>query len=116
MLSPDRQRLEHMREYCVAISKTIDRYGNSFENYVADPDFQRSICFSIFQVGELSGGLSAEFRQETNSQMPWAAMKAMRNLVVHNYGKVDHAMVWETATSDIPALLHFCDEQLEKGN
>jgi len=40
-------------------------------------------------------------------------MKAMQNLVAHNYGKMDQAIIWETATVDIPALLRFCNEQLE---
>lgn len=40
-------------------------------------------------------------------------MKAMRNLVAHNYGKMDQQIIWETATVDVPALLRFCEEQLE---
>ena len=35
------------------------------EIYAADADFQRSVSFSILQIGELSGGLSAEYRQAT---------------------------------------------------
>ena len=41
-------------------------------------------------------------------------MKAMRNLVAHNYGKMDQSIIWETATIDIPALLQFCEEQLSE--
>ena len=112
MTSPDLQRIKHIRDYCIAIAKTIDRYGRSFEVYSADADYQRSISFSILQIGELSGNLSEEFRQKTADKMPWGPMKAMRNLVAHNYGKADHTIIWETATVDIPALLQFCEEQL----
>ena len=38
----------------------------------------------------------------------------MRNLVAHNYGKMDQAIIWKTATVDFPALLQFCEEQLNK--
>ena len=65
MMSPDLQRIQHIKEYCVAIRKTIERYGNSFEIYATDADFQRSVSFSILQIEELSGGLSAEYRQAT---------------------------------------------------
>ena len=65
MMSPDLQRLQHIKEYCVAIGKTIARYGDSFEIYASDADFQRSVSFSILQIEELSGGLSAEYRQAT---------------------------------------------------
>ena len=111
-MSPDMQRIQHILEYCIAIGKTIERYGKSFEIYAGDPDYQRSISFSILQIGELSGGLSIEFRQKTASRIQWGPMKAMRNLVAHNYGKMDQAIIWETAISDIPVLQQFCEEQL----
>jgi uncharacterized protein with HEPN domain len=112
MMSPDLQRIKHIRDYCIAIGNTIERYGRSFTIYAADPDYQRSICFSILQIGELSSGLSAEYRQATAHRVQWGPMKGMRNVVAHNYGKVDHEAVWETAINDIPALLSFCEEQI----
>lgn len=39
-------------------------------------------------------------------------MKAMRNMVAHGYGKMDRQIIWETATTDIPALKAFRMEQL----
>lgn len=113
MQSPDLQRLKHIFDYCSAIENTISRYGDSFETYLSDLDFQRSLCFSIFQIGELSGGLSEEFRKATSCRIQWGPIKAMRNLVVHSYGKVDHSIVWETARIDIPSLKQFCIEQIE---
>ena len=80
-MSPDLQRIQHIKEYCAAIGKTIERYGNSFEIYAADADYQRSVSFSILQIGELSGGLSAQYRQATANRIQWGPMKAMRNLV-----------------------------------
>lgn len=112
MMSPDLQRIKHIRDYCIAIQETINRYGNSFETYSTDADYQRSVSFSILQIGELSGSLSAEFKQATAHRIQWGPMKAMRNLVAHNYGKMDQSIIWETAINDIPALLQFCNEQL----
>lgn len=112
MMSPDLQRIKHIRDYCIAISETINRYGHSFETYASDADCQRSVSFSILQIGEFSAGLSAEYKQSTANRVQWGPMKAMRNLVAHNYGKMDQSIIWETATVDIPALLQFCNEQL----
>ena len=92
--SPDLQRLEHIRDYCAAIAATISRYGSTFEVFDADEDFQRSVSFSILQIGELSGGLSQEFRQETASHIQWGPMKGMRNLVAHNYGSMSRDIIW----------------------
>ena len=35
MLPPDAQRLAHIRDYCLEIRKTIERYGESFEPLTA---------------------------------------------------------------------------------
>ena len=112
MMSPDLQRIQHIEEYCIAIGKTIARYGDSFEIYAADADFQRSVSFSILQIGELSGGLSAEYRQATANRVQWGPMKAMRNLVADNYGRMEQTKIRETATEDIPPRLQFSEEQL----
>ena len=112
MLSPDLQRVKHIRDYCVEIQKTIERYGAAFETFDHDADYQRSISFSILQIGELSGGLSQAYREATGRRIQWGPMKGMRNLVAHIYGSMDREIIWETATMDIPVLKQFCEEQL----
>lgn len=112
MLPPDLQRIEHIRDYCTAIERTIARYGRSFEAFDTDPDYQRSVAFSILQIGELSAGLSQAFKEETAARVQWGPIKGMRNLVAHSYGTMDREIIWETILEDIPALKAFCDEQL----
>lgn len=112
MLRPDFQRLEHIRDYCDEIQKTISRYGRSFDKFDQDADYQRSVSFCILQIGELSGGLSAEFRQKTADRIQWGPVKGMRNLVAHSYGSMSRDIIWETAITDIPVLRAFCNEYL----
>ena len=112
MLSPDLQRIEHIREYCTAIEQTIFRYGRSLQIFAADGDYQRSVSFSILQIGELSAGLSQAFKEQTASRIQWGPIKGMRNPVAHSYGTMDREIIWETAITDIPVLKAFCDEQL----
>lgn len=114
MLLPDAQRLEHIRDYCSEIERTIARYGKSFEIFDSDADYQRSVSFCILQIGELGGRLSPEYRTETADRIQWGPIKAMRNLVAHSYGSMSRDIIWETAVTDIPALKRFCDEQLDK--
>lgn len=75
MTQPDFQRLSHIRDYCVEIEKTIQRYGNSFAIFDQDPDYQRSVSFCILQIGELGGGLSQEYRKETAHRVQWGRSK-----------------------------------------
>lgn len=116
MLQPDIQRLEHIRDYCAEIQKTIERYGKSFDIFDSDADYQRSVSFCILQIGELSGGLSDDFRQSTAERIQWGPIKGMRNLVAHSYGSMSRDIIWETAITDIPVLREFCNEQLSAGN
>ena len=114
MLSPDLQRLAHIRDYCAEIEKTVARYGASFDAFARDADYQRSVSFCIMQIGELSGKLAPEFRRASAERVPWGLVKGMRNLVAHDYASMEQDMLWETVTTDIPVLKAFCDEQLDR--
>lgn len=114
MLSPDLQRIEHIKDYCVEIEQTIVRYGNSIDVFSADLDYQKSISFSLLQIGELSGSLSDTFKDKTVSRVPWKSIKGMRNLFAHDYGSMSREIVWKTATEDIPVLLEFCNQVLNE--
>ena len=112
MLSPDLQRITHILEYCKNIQEHQLRFGSSFEVFKADLAYQQSVAFCILQIGELCGGLSEEYRGQTKSQIPWSAMRGMRNVVVHDYGNIKLELVWNTVTNDIPILKKFCEGQL----
>lgn len=109
----DYQKIFKIKEYCSEISQTIARYGASFDSYTLDIDYQKSLAFSILQIGELAGHLSEEYRRETSEMVQWSPIRGMRNVVAHGYGSIDHEMIWDTATIDIPALKKFCDKQIE---
>jgi len=104
----DRQRLEHMQEYCADIQNALHRLSNDYQAFLNDKDVRTAIVMYITQIGELSAGLSASFKSNEGSSLPWGMIKSMRNLIVHAYHKIDLDMIWETATSDIPKLEEFC--------
>ena len=47
MLSPDLQRIQHIRDYCIEIEKTILRYGNSFEIFDSDWGIEQRVISGI---------------------------------------------------------------------
>lgn len=114
MLSLDLERILKIKEYCEDIEQSIARYGRSYETFQADTVYQYSLSFCILQIGELSGRLSAEFRNATDHQIPWTAIKGMRNVVVHGYGSIHLETLWQTIQNDIPILKKFCEEELAK--
>jgi len=40
-----------------------------------------------------------------NPDLPWPEMRAIRNVVVHEYFGVTHETLWKTAREDLPALV-----------
>ena len=80
---------------------------------MSDDDYQKSVSFSIMQIGELSNGLSEGYRKETSDAIPWVSIRGMRNIVVHDYGSIDIKIVWKTAREDVPALLDFANTALK---
>lgn len=63
-----------------------------------------SVMFRLIQVSENSDKLTPKFK-ENNKNISWRAMKGMRNKIVHEYGNVDLAVVYDTIANDIPELL-----------
>lgn len=112
MRDSDLQRIRHMKTYCEDIAETIERFGNDYKVFESDKDFVNSISMSIMQIGELSVGLSNEFKDMTRHQIQWGALKGMRNLFSHAYISMNKSIIWESATKDVPVVLDFCHEIL----
>ena len=113
MKDSDLQRIRHIASYCEDIAKTIQRFGNTQEIFFKDLDYRNSISMSIMQIGELSIGLSDDFKDSTKEQMQWGLIRGMRNMFAHTYAKMDNVIIWDVATKDIPGLLHFCKKILQ---
>ncbi len=62
-----------------------------------------SIMFRIIQIAENNNHLSGEFK-ENNKEIPWIAIKGMRNKIVHDYGVIDMSIVYQTVTIFIPEM------------
>lgn len=78
--------------------------GLSQEELECDEVLVDSVMFRLIQISENSDKLTNEFKENYNF-IPWRAMKGMRNKIVHEYGNVDLAVVYNTIKNDIPLLL-----------
>ena len=55
-------------------------------------------------LGEAAGKVSEATRSESPA-IPWRGIIGMRNRLVHGYASVDHDIVWDVVTRDLPPLL-----------
>lgn len=113
-LSPDLQRLARISEYCNDLRRAMDQFGSSFADFEANTFYQYVVSFCLLQIGELAGGLSEPYRLSTGRQVPWRAIKAMRNIVAHGYDSIRLDIVWDTLLHNIPDLKTFCETELAK--
>jgi len=67
------------------------------------------IMFRIIQIAENNGKLSDKFKAD-HKDVPWLAIKGMRNRIVHDYGVVDLAIVYDTVTRGIPEMYKLLKE------
>jgi len=102
-----------MKQYCDDIAGFIKRFGD-YEQLITDKAYHSAVSMCILQIGELSNGLSNEFREETKESMQWGLIRGMRNWIAHSYHEVDNDIIWETISNSIPLLAEFCDEVLSQ--
>ena len=101
--------IKKMIKYCNDINTLMVRFDKDFEQYKKDISFQYACNMCIIQIGELVNRLSDEIK-ETNKDIPWRAIRGMRNLHAHDYENVDLEIVQNKLVEDILTL----KETLEK--
>lgn len=111
----DRQLLKHILDYCDQVKEAADRIETA-ENLLSDQFSRNALAMPLAQIGELVRILSDEFKNRRDD-IPWAAIRGLRNHLIHDYGQTDWNRVWDTAINDIPEFKSKCMEieiELEK--
>lgn len=69
--------------------------------YDADEMLRLAAEAILHRLGEAVARLDDDFT-ERHAQVRWRPIKGMRNLLAHEYGAVDHHIVWNTLEYDLP--------------
>lgn len=100
MLTPsDRERLVHIADAAAKIMATVR--GMSRNQFAASWQTQLIIERLLEIIGEAANHLSTDFVTQYTS-VPWPQIVAMRNLISHEYFRIDANTVWETAQRSVP--------------
>jgi uncharacterized protein with HEPN domain len=78
--------------------------------FIKDPKTQKAAEREIEIIGEAARGLSADAAAQF-PHVPFRKMIGMRNILAHDYGRVDPKELWQTVTVSLPLLL----KELKKG-
>ena len=78
----------------------------ALDQFLDDRDEQALAAFRLSIVGENANKLSGEFRAR-HPGIPWSDMVAFRNIVSHEYHRIDPSLVWEAigALDDIEEMV-----------
>jgi len=96
-----RGRLQDILEACMLIENYVACV--SMHEFLGDTEKQDAVIRRIEIIGEATAHLSDTTRALL-PVLPFRQMRGMRNIVAHDYGHVDVALVWKAATGNIPSI------------
>jgi uncharacterized protein with HEPN domain len=93
-------------EDIVGAIERVQRYTAEVDlaSFAADAKTMDAVRFCFGVIGEAARHIPDDV-VTANPGLPWQEMRAMRNVVVHEYFGVTNETLWKTAREDLPALL-----------
>jgi uncharacterized protein with HEPN domain len=97
------------RESLIDIINAIQRilrYTNGVSRSELETNDEKlsAILYQITIIGEATKRLSQEVRQK-HPQIPWREMAGMRDVIVHEYDRLDFEIIWDIVANRLTDLL-----------
>ncbi len=83
------------------------------EEFGADEMVQDAVVRNLGIIGEAARHVPSDV-QERYPGIPWAQIRGMRNVVIHEYPEVNLSIIWRTVTRNLPPLAPKLEEILER--
>ena len=100
MNQPDLRRLNHVLDHIDRIESYTNRGRPDLDE---DPRTQDAVLYCLTVIGEALGALTPDTYRLLES-LPPHLPKGQRNIIVHEYWRVDPDIVWATIEKDLPRL------------
>jgi uncharacterized protein with HEPN domain len=93
--------------------RRIDRYTRdlTLETFAANEMVIDAVVRNFAVLGEAAGHVGPEIMARYPA-VPWAVMRRMRNIVIHQYFGVSVPILWQTARADLPPLVPVFEQML----
>jgi uncharacterized protein with HEPN domain len=96
----DRERLQDMLDAIAAIERYIQQDRQAFEEQEL---IQVWVAHHLQIIGEATSALSDTLKANY-PQIPWIQIVGLRNMLVHEYFRIDPQILWDITQYDLPAL------------
>ena len=103
----DAQRIDHMLDFVrrsLEILEGVDR-----QTFLSSRGLQEQVELNFLHLGEAASRVS-EGIKDAYPEIPWHEMVGMRNVLVHEYFRVNPAVLFETVTTQFSTLEHQLDK------
>jgi uncharacterized protein with HEPN domain len=86
-------------------AEAVRRYiaGYDLVRYEQDRQVRSAVERELEIIGEAARRLSPEFRA-AHPDLPWTSIVAQRNMLAHEYQRIENARIWKVASDLLPRL------------
>ncbi|WP_037586955.1 HepT-like ribonuclease domain-containing protein [Stenoxybacter acetivorans] len=81
--------------------------GLTETDFMEDERTQQAVAMSLVVIGESAARICEQCPEfiAKYPEIPWQAMRGMRNRIAHGYFEINFHTVWETTVQNLPDLL-----------
>ena len=94
---------ERLQDILDAIAQIEIEQGKGREVFLQERLIQVWMVHHLMIIGEAVRSIDPAFRQRYPS-VPWRQIAGMRNILVHDYFRINECVVWETVEQHLPPL------------
>jgi len=110
MSRDEQDRLRDIQDAIAAIHGHLEQAGKTTAAK-EDPLLHDALLFQFVVIGEAVKHLNPETR-ESAPEIPWTDIAGLRDLIAHEYFRIDIHRVIEVVERDLPALTNAIDRLL----
>jgi uncharacterized protein with HEPN domain len=87
-------------------AKRVLKFAEGLDKYALSLNEEKvsAILYQVIIIGEATKRLSLEFRTQ-HPEVPWKDVAGMRDILTHQYDRINPNTVWDVVQNDIPELI-----------
>jgi uncharacterized protein with HEPN domain len=106
--------VDYLHDMCAAAQKAREFCAHmSFDEFVADDKTAFAVVRAFEIVGEACKRVPQTVR-DLEPSLAWKASAALRDKLIHDYGRVDLSIVWLAVQQDLPLLIEGLERLIQK--
>ncbi len=79
--------------------------------FLSDHRTQDAVVRRLEVIGEAANRLTESCRA-AHADVPWSGLIGLRNVLAHQYDRVDYEIVWQVATVQLPLVQSLLEQRL----